>query len=126
MAPGGLDRKQSTSGTKPLKERFPAKTGLRKPASKEVRMTKSVALILCAFAFWVSATAFAQQPRDEPAPPAPAHGNTHGPKIFTLRSGIAEGRMVFLGVGGDINGQVNPTLNVHEGEAVQINLVNGE
>ena len=89
-------------------------------------MTRSVALILCAFAFWVSAPAFAQQPRDEPAPAAPAHGNTHGPKIFTLRSGIAEGRMVFLGVGGDINGQVNPTLKVHEGEAVQINLVNGE
>ena len=89
-------------------------------------MTRSVALILCAFAFWVSAPAFAQQPRDESAPPAPAHGNMHGPKIFTLRSGIAEGRMVFLGVGGDINGQVNPTLKVHEGEAVQINLVNGE
>ena len=34
--------------------------------------------------------------------------------------------MVFLGAGGDINGQVNPTLKVHEGETVQINLVNGE
>jgi nitrite reductase (NO-forming) len=89
-------------------------------------MTRSVALILCAFAFWVSASAVAQQPRDESAPPAPVHGNTHGPEIFTLRSGIAEGRMVFLGVGGDINGQVNPALKVHEGEAVQINLVNGE
>src|SRR3954471_23113620 len=29
-------------------------------------------------------------------------GDPHTPRIFTLRSGIAEGRMVFLGVGGDI------------------------
>jgi nitrite reductase (NO-forming) len=50
----------------------------------------------------------------------------HGSVAFTLRSGIAEGRMVFLGVGGDINGKVNPTLVAHEGETVQINLINGE
>src|SRR5690606_29078712 len=30
------------------------------------------------------------------------------------------------GVGGDIDGKVNPTLMVHEGEVVQINLINGE
>jgi nitrite reductase (NO-forming) len=50
----------------------------------------------------------------------------YAPAVFTLRSGIAQGRMVFIGVGGDINGQVNPTLMVHEGETVQINLINGE
>ncbi|MEP9373820.1 copper-containing nitrite reductase [Mesorhizobium sp. KR1-2] len=50
----------------------------------------------------------------------------HNPKIFTLRTGIAAGRMVYLGVGGDIDGQVNPSLMVHEGELVQINLINGE
>jgi nitrite reductase (NO-forming) len=50
----------------------------------------------------------------------------HSATIFTLRTGIAEGRMVYLGVGGDIDGQVNPTLMVHEGELVQINLINGE
>lgn len=53
-------------------------------------------------------------------------GDMHAPHIFTLRSGIAEGRMVYLGVGGDIDGKVNPTLTVHEGEIVQINLINGE
>lgn len=52
--------------------------------------------------------------------------NGHTPTVFTLRSGIAEGRMVYLGVGGDINGKVNPQLVVHEGELVQINLINGE
>ena len=62
-----------------------------------------------------------------PAGPAVAHtGDMHAPTIFTLRSGIAGGRMVFLGVGGNINGQINPTLTVHEGETVQINLINGE
>lgn len=53
-------------------------------------------------------------------------GDPHSPRIFTLRSGIAEGRMVFLGVGGDISGKVDPQLVVHEGELVQINLINGE
>ena len=34
--------------------------------------------------------------------------------------------MVYIGVGGDIDGKVNPMLSVHEGETVQINLINGE
>ena len=45
---------------------------------------------------------------------------------YTLRSGIAEGRMVFLGVGGTIEGQVNPLLSAAEGQVVQITLINGE
>ena len=45
---------------------------------------------------------------------------------YTLRSGIAEGRMVFLGVGGTIDGQVNPLLSAAEGQVVQIILINGE
>ena len=50
----------------------------------------------------------------------------HAPTVFTLRSGVSEGRLVYFGVGGDINGEVNPSLLVHEGETVQINLINGE
>jgi nitrite reductase (NO-forming) len=76
----------------------------------------------------------AQAATPAPAKPAPAAGMTmsgsgtdmHAPRVFTLRSGVADGRMVYLGVGGDINGKVNPTLVVHEGETVQLNLVNGE
>jgi nitrite reductase (NO-forming) len=48
------------------------------------------------------------------------------PLVFTLRTGIAQGRMVYIGVGGTINGQINPTLTVYEGELVQVNLINGE
>lgn len=67
----------------------------------------------------------------QPAPGAnaAASSNTvsyHNPTTFTLKTGIANGRMVYIGVGGDIEGQVNPTLMVHEGELVQINLINGE
>ncbi len=75
------------------------------------------------------------------ATPAPAQATTestelkvdpvastsyHSATIFTLRTGIADGRMVYIGVGGDIDGKVNPDLIVHEGEIVQINLINGE
>ena len=45
---------------------------------------------------------------------------------YTLRTGIAEGRMVFIGVGGAIDGQVNPVLSAAEGQGVQVTLVNGE
>ena len=50
----------------------------------------------------------------------------HAPLTYTLRTGIAEGRMVYIGVGGTIEGEVNPTITVYEGELVQINLINGE
>src|SRR5450631_1667735 len=66
-----------------------------------------------------------------PQSPTPSQGvssmgDMHAPTSFTLRSGVAEGRMVYIGVGGDIEGKVNPLLMVHEGETVQINLINGE
>lgn len=63
---------------------------------------------------------------DSSAAGAVASVSYHNPTTFTLRTGIATGRMVYIGVGGDIDGQVNPTLMVHEGELVQINLINGE
>ena len=45
---------------------------------------------------------------------------------YTLRSGIAEGRMVYIGVGGAIDGKVNPVLTAAEGQVVQLTLINGE
>lgn len=62
----------------------------------------------------------------EMAPVAKAGSSYHTQTTFTLITGIADGRMVYLGVGGVIDGKVNPTLMVHEGEIVQINLINGE
>ena len=45
---------------------------------------------------------------------------------YTLRTGISEGRMVFLGVGGEIDGKVNPLLSAAQGQIVQVTLINGE
>ena len=45
---------------------------------------------------------------------------------FRLRTELAEGKMAFVGVGGDIEGVVNPTLRVAEGDVVQVGLVNND
>ena len=72
-------------------------------------------------------TATPAQAGTAPTPAATAPGvSYHAPLTFTLRTGIAGGRMVYIGVGGTIDGQTNPVLTVYEGELVQINLINGE
>lgn len=72
--------------------------------------------------------------RNEPAQPSAAHATSGMPHPmpdmpdvkYTLRSGISDGRMVFLGVGGAIDGKANPVLSAAEGQIVQITLINGE
>lgn len=84
-------------------------------------------LMAAAFAFiaaLLSMAAFASA-QDHGAMAAPST-SYHAPLTFTLRTGIADGRMVYIGVGGSIDKKVNPELEVHEGELVQINLINGE
>jgi nitrite reductase (NO-forming) len=57
----------------------------------------------------------------------PSAGAVYEPDAnYTLRSGIAEGRMVYIGVGGAIDGKVNPLLTASEGQVVQLTLINGE
>lgn len=66
-------------------------------------------------------------PTPQQPPPSNQTSNVYIPEArYTLRSGIAEGRMVFIGVGGAIDGQVNPVLAAVEGQMVQIILTNGE
>ena len=68
-----------------------------------------------------------QQPSAQAQPSAPAPGVGYIPDAkYTLRSGIAEGRMVYIGVGGAIDGKVNPVLTAAEGQIVQLTLINGE
>src|SRR5262245_27152502 len=45
---------------------------------------------------------------------------------FQLRTELAQGKLAFVGVGGDIEGVVNPTLRVAEGAIVQVGLVNAD
>lgn len=73
--------------------------------------------------------ASAAKAEDQSAPPAHASqpSVSYIPDVrYTLRSGIAEGRMVFIGVGGTIDAQVNPVLSAADGQVVQITLLNGE
>jgi nitrite reductase (NO-forming) len=83
--------------------------------------------------------AAAQQPSQAAASPTPQPGQTQaaqgapGPSVtyipdarYTLRSGIADGRMTYIGQGGAIDGKVNPVLTAVEGQVVQLTLINGE
>ncbi len=50
-----------------------------------------------------------------------------GPVVeYTLESNIADGKMVFIGKGGEIDGQVNPDLKANVGDVVKITLFSGE
>ncbi|MGC2069829.1 MAG: copper-containing nitrite reductase, partial [Pseudolabrys sp.] len=78
-------------------------------------------------AYLAAAAMPAASPAPAPATTQPRASVSYIPDIrYTLRSGIAEGRMVFLGVGGTIDGQVNPVLSAAEGQGVQVTLINGE
>src|SRR6516225_7182599 len=81
------------------------------------------------------ATAAAQQPSPGAASPTPqpaqpaqvAPSVTYIPDArYTLRTGIADGRMAYIGQGGEIDGKVNPVLTAVEGQVVQLTLINGE
>jgi nitrite reductase (NO-forming) len=86
---------------------------------------RTLSQLLAATALTLAGAAYATPLlADSPA----AYGAGHdGPNaVFTLSTGIAEGKMVFIGRGGAIDGKVNPTLSIHEGDVVQITLINGE
>lgn len=45
---------------------------------------------------------------------------------YTLVTGGDTGQLVFVGMGGEIDGQVNPTLTAQPGDVVKITLINGD
>jgi nitrite reductase (NO-forming) len=45
---------------------------------------------------------------------------------FTLRTDAGDGKLLYVGVGGDIDGIINPDLNVLPGTTVRIILINGD
>jgi nitrite reductase (NO-forming) len=57
------------------------------------------------------------------AMPSMASGKT---VEFTLVSGLSDGKMVFIGKGGEIDGKVNPDLQVGVGDTVKVTLISGE
>ena len=46
--------------------------------------------------------------------------------VFTLRTDIADGKLVYISETGPTKGQVNPDLHVAEDAVVQVNIVNGD
>jgi len=74
----------------------------------------------------------AASPTPQPSPAQAAQGAPPANAIYipdaryTLRSGIADGRMAYIGQGGEIDGKVNPVLTAVEGQVVQLTLINGE
>jgi nitrite reductase (NO-forming)/hydroxylamine reductase len=57
-----------------------------------------------------------------------ACGSSHteiSSKEYILTTDLKDGEFLFLGVGGDINGEVNPTLMAEPGETIIVVLVNG-
>jgi nitrite reductase (NO-forming) len=75
-------------------------------------------LFALAVALLLAAPPVLAQESPTPTSPGVAHSPAQTAASFTLRTGISQGRVVFIGSGGDIEGQVNPTLMVHEGETV--------
>ncbi len=52
---------------------------------------------------------------------------TYRPDVtFTLRTSIADGKLVYIGDTGVIKDQINPDLHVPENSVVQINVINGD
>ncbi|MEX2367818.1 MAG: copper-containing nitrite reductase [Pseudohongiellaceae bacterium] len=58
----------------------------------------------------------------------PSRGDvTYTPDVtFTLRTDIADGKLVYISEKGETKGEVNPDLEVPEGAVVQVNIVNGD
>jgi nitrite reductase (NO-forming) len=102
------------------------------PGLKSANERKDVIAYLAAASSPAGAPAVAQRPQSPAAPAQPSASPhqrtaTYLPEIrYTLRSGIADGRIVYLGVGGTIDGQINPILSAAVGQTVQIILINGE
>ena len=78
-------------------------------------------------AYLQAATAGGPPPAASAAPAHPRAVPKMVPEArYTLRSGVANGRMVFIGIGGSIDGAIDPELTAVAGETVQITLINGE
>ena len=73
----------------------------------------------------------AGQPAAQPAQVAAASSSPQdvtyqADVVYSLRTSISDGKLVFIGLTGAITGQVNPDLHVPENAVVQINLVNDD
>jgi nitrite reductase (NO-forming) len=103
-----------------------------------IALARGVAALLFVAAVWAPTLVVGQPAAShqhaQAKPAAPARGVSkkspaaeYTPTVrFRLRTELAEGKMAFVGMGGDIEGIVNPTLRVAAGDIVQVGLVNND
>jgi nitrite reductase (NO-forming) len=83
--------------------------------------------LLMALSLWLSACAGGNAVPAESDPSSHVANISTGKVIeYTLESTMADGKMIFTGDGGDIAGDVNPTLTANYGDTVRVTLVSGE
>ena len=63
---------------------------------------------------------------DPPAQPEPAVEPASLGQEYTLETAMRDGRMVYVGAGGAIDGVINPELTTQSGESVRVTLINGD
>jgi nitrite reductase (NO-forming) len=66
------------------------------------------------------------QPPDSDRLSEPVAAAASLPVEFTLKTGIVDGKMAFVGVGGEIDGLANPDLPAPAGAELSIKLLNGD
>jgi FtsP/CotA-like multicopper oxidase with cupredoxin domain len=98
----------------------------------KLHATRSMFILACA-ALLLAACDGTPEPTSTPPPPAPPPTSAAAapaaltPTVkFTLVTGGGTNTLVFVGVGGAIDKQVNPVLQVQPGDVVEITLVNGD
>lgn len=86
----------------------------------------SLFVAACASAAPTATPTVPLQPDLNPVSTVDTPSDTAGGVEFTLETAIADGRLVFIGAGGEIDGKINPTLRVPEDSSVTVILVNGD
>lgn len=86
------------------------------------QITNVIAVVIALFLFACAPQANTMDPGVEATPDSPKEFDVE----FTLKTLAKSGKLLYIGVGGDIDGVINPDLIVHPGEVVRLILVNGD
>ncbi len=83
------------------------------------------------FSILIAVFLFACSPTDEtPVPVTPAEDLSVNlapiETVFTLKTIAGDGKLLYIGIGGEIDGIINPDLVVQPGAVVRIVLINGD
>ena len=91
------------------------------------RVRKSIQILPFALAAMaVLLSACGSDPLAAPAQQVKAAGENQASVSYTLKTAMVDGKLFFVGQGGEIDGMTNPPLPATPGQTVQITLVNGD